>query len=63
MTREPCKCQMVRTAAARSRGRPVSELSQLTVLARLLCRNRGVTLVRKASAVSHPALCSVTASG
>ena len=63
MAREPCKCQWCVHCSRAFQGRPVSELSQLTVLAHLLYRNRGLTLVRRASAVSHPALCSVTASG
>jgi len=54
---------MVRALPPCVPGRPVTELSQLTVLARLLCRNRVGDFRPGASAVSHPALCSVTASG
>jgi hypothetical protein len=40
MAREPCKCQWCGALPTCVPGRPVSELSQLTVLGRLLCRNR-----------------------
>ena len=40
MAREPCNCQWCAHGRRAFQGRPVSELSQLTVLARLLCRNR-----------------------
>jgi hypothetical protein len=62
MAREPCNANGARIAAVRSR-----EAGQRIVSAefwRAFYAGTGwVTLVQRTSAVSHPALCSVTASG
>jgi hypothetical protein len=63
MAREPCKCQWCAHCRCAFQGRPGNELSQLAVWPASCVGTGWVTLVRRASAVSHPALCSVTASG